>query len=209
MRYKNIKSIVSIVIVIVFVVLFPSLSIKADTKTIYNCQKDAHRYTVTIIKKPTETEDGIRQYVCDLCQKSYRESIKMIGHEYGDWIEQTPATCNDEGKNKRVCTYNEEHTEEEVIPALGHNYGKWITDKSASLFSEGEEHRTCSRDVMHIERRNIPMIIENITPVDFVITTASFSAFGIFAFFIASDISILIWYKRLLKKQRHNHKNNN
>jgi len=77
------------------------------------------------VVEPTCEDDGSHQDVvyCERCHEEIsRVDVvdKALGHDYGEWIVDTPATCTEAGSQHRVCSRNEEHVETEVIKALGH-----------------------------------------------------------------------------------------
>ena len=43
-------------------------------------------------------------------------------HDFGEWETVTAATCTTDGKEQRVCSRDEAHVEERIIPATGHNF---------------------------------------------------------------------------------------
>jgi len=54
-------------------VLFPSIARAEDTGA---CPAGGeHEYTVTILRYATETDDGLRQYVCDRCGYTFTNTI--------------------------------------------------------------------------------------------------------------------------------------
>ena len=73
-------------------------------------------------------------------------------HVFGEWIEQIPATCTEDGLRVRVCACGE--TEYETIPATGHDMGEWYEETAASCTEDGLERRDCSR-CDHYETRVI------------------------------------------------------
>lgn len=62
---------------------------------------------------------------------------------FGEWIVQTPATCEADGLQYRTNKKGER--QEEIIPALGHSYGEWTTVKIATEMEEGMKESVCSR----------------------------------------------------------------
>ena len=51
----------------------------------------------TVVLAPDCENQGLMRYTCSTCNHSYSESIKKLGHDYGEWIEEVPATCVKEG----------------------------------------------------------------------------------------------------------------
>ena len=48
-------------------------------------------------------------------------------HNFGDWAEETAATCTDEGTMIRVCSICN-RIQLAVIPATDHSYGDWVEE---------------------------------------------------------------------------------
>ena len=91
-------------------------------------------HTHTLIKKdkiePTCETDGTEEYwICYECEKMFSDetgtteittpaTIAKMGHDWGDWIETTPATIDTEGTETRTCKNNSTHTETKIIEKL-------------------------------------------------------------------------------------------
>ena len=75
-------------------------------------------------------------------------------HQWGDWTVTTPATCTEQGVERRICTLDPTHTETRVvIPALGHDYQFTIT-VAPTCTEDGYDLYTCSK-CSDTEKRNI------------------------------------------------------
>lgn len=62
---------------------------------------------------------------CAACGKVITEGTEIPekAHEHGDWVEEVPATCGDEGSKYKTCTVCGGDKITEVIPATGqHNF---------------------------------------------------------------------------------------
>ena len=68
-----------------------------------------------VTKQPTCTETGTKIYYCE-CGETKTETIKKLGHDFGEWTVKTPATCTVDGKEERECSRCHEK-EEKVIKA--------------------------------------------------------------------------------------------
>ena len=113
------------------------------------------------ITEPTCTEDGKYDEVvyCTECGKelSRKEvSIPATDHNWGEWTTVTPAGCEEEGLERRVCKNDASHTEENVLPATDHNWGEWTTVIPAGCEEEGLERRVCKNDASHTEENVLP-----------------------------------------------------
>ena len=91
-------------------------------------------HTHTLIKKdkiePTCETDGTEEYwICYECGKMFSDesgtteittpaTIAKLGHDWGDWIETTPATIDTEGTETRTCKNDITHTETKTIEKL-------------------------------------------------------------------------------------------
>ena len=66
-------------------------------------------------------------------------------HNFGSWIETTPANCTTNGVSTRTCTQCG-YSETLPIPANGqHSYGAWKVIKEATCTENGTQQRTCTR----------------------------------------------------------------
>ncbi len=103
--------------------------------------------------EPTHTEDGnIEYYTCTLCGDSFSEEscvnevesvvIPASGHNHGDWITDTEATCDTDGLMVRICSCGDRI--EQAIPATGHSYGNWQTETESDCENDGLRVRICS-----------------------------------------------------------------
>lgn len=64
-------------------------------------------------------------------------------HSWGAWETVTPASCTQEGVQRRFCTQcDDEQTES--IEKLAHSFGDWFEIKPSTCTEEGLEKRTCS-----------------------------------------------------------------
>lgn len=83
-----------------------------------------HKYTSSIKKSPTCTENGILQYKCT-CGASYTESIKSLSHSYISSI--TSPTCTDQGYTTHTCEKCGNSYKDTYTNAKGHSYGTPVT----------------------------------------------------------------------------------
>ena len=95
-----------------------------------------------IVKEPTCSTKGIKEYKCIICEETKKESIDEIGHNYKNgkcivcgsedvevhvhteskWNIIEEATCKKEGIRQKVCTICQELLQTEIIEKLSHNY---------------------------------------------------------------------------------------
>ena len=73
--------------------------------------------------------------------------VKLFGdttceHEFGEWIEQKPATCTEDGLKARVCKFCGE-IEYETIPALDHSFTNYVSNNDATCTEDGTETAFC------------------------------------------------------------------
>ena len=101
-------------------------------------------YEVT--QKPTCTEAGVKECVCERCGETISEVIPALGHDPVA-EEGAPATCVKDGSTGEVvCKRCGETLEEsEVIPALGHDWGDPVVTEEPRCLVPGEEVYTCER----------------------------------------------------------------
>ena len=88
---------------------------------------------------------------CTVCNAEYGN---LGNHDYGAWIEETPATCTENGEKAHfhcsVCEKDFDADYQEiadlVIPATGeHTYGEWIAETPATCTVNGmKAHYQCA-----------------------------------------------------------------
>lgn len=111
---------------------------------------------------------------CKICGREmtgYTEYKAALGHNWGDWIAVTAATCETAGTETRTCKNDSEHTETRSIPALGHVWSDWSVTTAATCTAAGTKTRTCSRDASHVETQVIPATGHDWG--DWIVTTAA------------------------------------
>ncbi len=89
-------------------------------------------------------------------------STTCIGHSYGDWANEVPATCTSAGtKAHKTCVYcnkNFDSSNNEILDltlAAGHSYGDWEAEVSATCSSAGTKgHKTCLLCNKHFDADN-------------------------------------------------------
>ncbi len=58
-----------------------------------------HDFTKTQIQEVTCDKDGIIEYKCNLCVRTYQDVTKATGHDF-ELVSSTEATCSKEGEKK-------------------------------------------------------------------------------------------------------------
>ena len=119
------------------------------------------------LKAPATCESGAVYYTSCVCGE-HDENLSStftfgdpLGHAYGDWEVVTPATCEADGEEKRVCANDATHFETQPIGKLGHAYGDWEVVTPATCTSEGEEKQVCANDATHVATRPISKLNHN------------------------------------------------
>ena len=120
-----------------------------------------HQYEKTMVREATCEAEGELLYECK-CGDTYTEKIAVLGHTYGTWIDEVPATCEDEGTlghyNCSVCDKNFDTNKVEVesivIEATGHTYGGWTQTLAPGCENKGTERRDCD-NCDHYETRDV------------------------------------------------------
>ena len=85
---------------------------------------EPHASKTVNAKAATCTEGGYTgDTVCSVCRYkiSRGESVPAAGHDWGEWAVSEPATCTDDGVEKRACAICGS-AEERTPPALGHDF---------------------------------------------------------------------------------------
>ena len=64
-------------------------------------------------------------------------------HTFGEWVQTLAPTCEETGKEERVCSdCGEKETRD--VEAKGHSYSEWNETKAASCEEDGSRYRSCS-----------------------------------------------------------------
>ena len=102
-----------------------------------------HDYRPYVISA-TCINGGYTEYKCADCGDSYIDELSAtsaLGHDFGEWIEVTPATCTEEGERVRYCSRCGLSQSEE-IHASGHKYA--ATTVPATCTEDGYTEYKCA-----------------------------------------------------------------
>ena len=122
----------------------PGMTVTGDVEFLSEWQHvgGGHEYTCTTVD-PTCTEEGYDLYVCAACGDEYRQNIvEPLGHTFGQWVTETPASCSEEGLAYRLCSACG-CREESILAPAGHSYVVTGGSKATCTHS-GERIYTCS-----------------------------------------------------------------
>lgn len=124
-----------------------------------------HKYVDKVVP-PTCTEKGYTLHTCERGDSEYKDNYTdALGHEYGEWIIDTPATEDAPGSKHRDCIRGDD-TQTEVIPPLTHVHTPAAAVKEnvvpATCETEGsyDEVVRCSKDGAEMSRthKTIPAL---------------------------------------------------
>lgn len=124
-----------------------------------------HKYVDKVVA-PTCTEKGYTLHTCERGDSEYKDNYTdALGHEYGEWIIDTPATEDAPGSKHRDCIRGDD-TQTEVIPPLTHVHTPAAAVKEnvvpATCETEGsyDEVVRCSKDGAEMSRthKTIPAL---------------------------------------------------
>lgn len=106
------------------------------------CEEGRHEYATN--KVPAVClSDGYTEHTCEYCGDSFvTDKVGALGHDLGEWIIKTEATCTEDGEKERFCSRCD-YSETETIDASGHDFGEWVIDPQATCTSNGTKTRTC------------------------------------------------------------------
>jgi hypothetical protein len=109
----------------------------------------------------TCTEDGGYDAVvyCTVCGEEISRTavtLPALGHDWGEWSEDTAPTCTEAGVKIRSCARCG-GTDTGEIAALGHDWSAWNVVTAPSVEVPGLERRICFR-CTEIETREIPAL---------------------------------------------------
>lgn len=124
-----------------------------------------HKYVDKVVA-PTCTEKGYTLHTCERGDSEYKDTYKdALGHEYGEWVIDTPATEDAAGSKHRDCVRGDD-TQTEVIPPLTHVHTPAAAVKEnvvpATCETDGsyDEVVRCSKDGAEMSRthKTIPAL---------------------------------------------------
>ena len=109
-----------------------------------------------VTTEATCTTEGVKTFTSDK-GNTRTEAIPALGHDWGDWVNKTPASCLDAGTEERVCKRDDTHTETREIAALGHDWGEWVIKVPATCVAAGVREQVCENDNTHVNTEEIPI----------------------------------------------------
>lgn len=106
---------------------------------------------------PTCESGGYTVYICDQDESltEQRDQTAALGHDWGEGIITTAATCDADGERSYTCA-RDGAVKTEVIPALGHDWGEGVVTTAATCTTDGERTYTCAHDAAHTKTEAIP-----------------------------------------------------
>ncbi|MEE1505258.1 MAG: leucine-rich repeat protein [Acutalibacteraceae bacterium] len=116
------------------------------------------KFTVDV--EATCYAEGSKSYHCtnDGCEsKTEITVIPTLEHEYGDWVIDTPATCEKCGSRHKTCI-NCPDTVTETIVSTGHSESDWIIGEEAKCGVAGYEYKVCTVCGNETERKELPAL---------------------------------------------------
>ena len=111
-------------------------------------------------KEPTCSEIGWEAYEgCTRCdyKVNYVELPKKQ-HTSSWWIIDVPATCDQDGHQKKICMECTTLLEEETIPAKHHSDTEWRTDKEPTCTETGDSRLYCKDCGIFLNWKAIPAL---------------------------------------------------
>ena len=111
-------------------------------------------------KEPTCSEIGWEAYDgCTRCdyKVNYVELPKKP-HTSSWWIIDVPATCDQDGHQKKICMECTTLLEEETIPAKHHSDTEWRTDKEPTCTETGDSRLYCKDCGIFLNWKAIPAL---------------------------------------------------
>lgn len=98
-----------------------------------------HKFVDTVVA-PTCTAQGYTLHKCSVCGEETKDTYTdALGHEYGEWVIDKPATEDTEGSKHRDCIRGDD-TQTAVIPQLTHVH------TPATAVKENEVPATCEAE---------------------------------------------------------------
>ena len=70
--------------------------------------------------------------------------VEALGHDYGEWVVIEEPTHETEGLERRICSRDESHIEEQPIDIIeNHIWGEWVVVKTPTGTEDGRKEREC------------------------------------------------------------------
>ncbi len=113
----------------------------------YTCASNGHTIVIDEAQKPTCTVNGHTEGShCSVCNAVLvaTQTISATGHNYGGWNTVLNPTCEDMGKEERVCSACNTK-EQNNLSALGHEWSEWQEFEKPDCTNAGKNIRDCSR----------------------------------------------------------------
>lgn len=120
-----------------------------ETRTVPKL-KDTHTHTFNglteTVKAPTCAEEGTLRTHCSFegCTAYEDTPIAKLEHTVGDWIEETPAVCEIDGRKIKTCTVCGSVVEEEILPKLEHVPGEFVIGTLPDCTHKGTQTQSCT-----------------------------------------------------------------
>lgn len=140
--------------------------------------KHTHNYSELVkgsLKEATCTTNGSKVLRCS-CGDTQTQTIKALGHSFGNWTTVKPATTEEDGLKERVCSrcqYKETQSIEKLESennttntSHDHDYSVFVSQKDATCTEKGIKVMKCSKCDATTEIE-IPIISH--TPSDWII----------------------------------------
>ena len=139
--------------------------------TLYAIWEDAHTWSEWADTTPaTCTENGERTRECEVCDKTEREAIDALGHDYSEeYTEDIAPTCENPGSESRHCSRCDATTDSRDINALGHDYAEEYTvDVKPTCEGVGSESRHCTRCDATTDSREVAALGHDTSSVEWI-----------------------------------------
>lgn len=117
----------------------------------------------TVLKEATCEEAGEVRYdfYCRVCSQYIRTETDYpaaLGHLYGAWQVETPATCEGEGTEVSICARNNAHKQHRNYGPLNHLWDNGTIIKQPDCTNQGIKKYTCQRDSSHTYNEYLDII---------------------------------------------------
>ncbi len=103
------------------------------------------------LKTPAKCESKAEYYYSCECGEKGTDAFEYgfaLGHEFGGYISDNNATCEEKGSVTGWCIHGcgTSDTLLDAVPALGHEFVEYIFDNNAKCEEDGTETSVCSRE---------------------------------------------------------------
>lgn len=127
-------------------------------------KKEAHDWDEGVINKhPTDNEDGLKIYTCEICSATKEEILSDHVHKLGDEVAEVPATCTEDSYKRGTCTECGREVTIKTGNKLGHLLSAFEHEGPDCLNAGTKKHFACSRCNLNFTNSSAKEVLEDVS----------------------------------------------